>query len=189
MVGSGIQSISFALDIVSFRGIYFFCGGVWLSLFLSSIVEHYQRHLILEHVLVKNETEDPDENEKPPHPFRAKVFLLSGVATLPILAFLIVSVVVPLLEKRINGVLPFLIAGFGWIPDPNLAPILVDVDYGTMLEYITAVQGSGAKFMVREKLWSAFSEEDPFRSRLQSHTTTLVRLSVGRPRRSSCLSS
>lgn len=144
-----VESMTFALVIVSFRGIYFFCGGVWLSLSLGAIVDHYQKELIV-NVLTEEglrSEEQIAEGDDKPHPFRTKVFWLSGLLTLPILVLLIVTVVVPLFEKNINGVFPFLLYGFGWIPAADLAPILVEVDYGDILKYVTDVQGGGAKFM------------------------------------------
>jgi len=142
---STIDSMSFALDIVSFKGIYFFCGGVWLSLILGFLVEHFHREVITRPDINKKEVEQKEGHNKS---LKGKIFwFLVGISTLSTLGFLVASIVIPLFEKSIDGVLPFLFYGFGWIEAPDLAPVIQEIHYGTVIDYVTAVQGTGAKFM------------------------------------------
>ena len=147
-----VESIHIKLDIVAFYGIYFFCFGVWLSLILGSVVEHYNMMFLIilteDDVLSSEnsgllESITEDNEESPPisqaseyaKKWRDKTKWVTALLTIPILPFLITSYVVPLFERYINGVLPMLITLFGWIPSMN-GEIIQPIAYSEILTFL-----------------------------------------------------
>lgn len=81
--------------------------------------------------------------------FRSRTKWLAALIALPILPILIVTYVVPLFERTIDGVLPMLVSVFGWINvlDPP-SKIVQPLTYDQIFVFLGTEEGSGVWIMI-----------------------------------------
>mmetsp|Transcript_29279 Transcript_29279/g.82602 ORF Transcript_29279/g.82602 Transcript_29279/m.82602 type:complete len:603 (-) Transcript_29279:338-2146(-) len=122
-----VESVTFTIEILSAIGIYFFCAGVWLSLLLGSIMEHFNTHLISSLPAAAEGGKDgttfasqmQTQEKLQAHPFRQKTRWVVATIVLPVIALMIASICVPLLVRHIDGVLSYLVVSLEWADVPK----------------------------------------------------------------------